>query len=138
MVGGEVGEVGEVGVVGVVGGQVVGGVGGVVGGGVEDHERSALEAAARCQVNPSPLPWSIDRRGIPRDADGGVISGPADAEMFVRAVNSHSALVEALKNTWCSNIDDNHAIGDDTPEAKSCPVCKNARAALLLAEGGGK
>lgn len=80
------------------------------------------------------LPWGINpapQRGDEICANGVVIcdaygtdynEAAANSSFIVRAVNSHAALVEALKN-----IVDQRVL---TPSARS-----NARAALKLAEG---
>lgn len=78
----------------------------------------------------SPLPWSVDNGGVFKDANGDYVGGilfdeSADEKFFVRAVNTHAALAEALKE-----MRDVHARGC------RCDTCRKAFNALRQAEEG--
>lgn len=106
--------------------------------------------------NPSPLPWVVEDggecvRAYPKDpecldceAEGLTIctlddtmnaaAMKANAALIVNAVNAHSALVEALDEAYREH----RAAMVHHSNDGLCDDCRSWKAALLLAEGGGK
>lgn len=99
------------------------------------------------QVEGSPLPWSVERGILIRDAERNEVAAPplslrdntkakADAAFIVTAVNSHEALVTALEGAltalrYMRDADTQHWDFHVTPDV--CNAWDAARTALALA-----
>ncbi len=90
----------------------------------------------------TPIPWKIDKRGADVDImnDEGITvamfgageGADEDAKFAVQAVNSHDALVEALKEL--DDLAELVARGREHP-FKLAPSCRKADRALRLSRG---